>query len=52
MANRSTKGSGLSKIQEMISEHIVEYVDPRFTDSRGKWRHTPHPVEFETYHSV
>src|SRR6202162_414866 len=40
MVKKPTDSSHLSKIQEMISEHTVEYVDLRFTDPRGKWQHT------------
>src|SRR5450631_4772970 len=39
MVKRPTESSSLSKVQEMISEHTVEYVDLRFTDPRGKWQH-------------
>src|SRR5579859_8281203 len=44
MVKKPTDSSGLSKVQEMISEHTVEYVDLRFTDPRGKWQHTAQHV--------
>jgi glutamine synthetase len=44
MVKRPTESSSLSKVQEMISEHTVEYVDLRFTDPRGKWQHTAQHV--------
>ena len=31
---------GYAKVQEMISDNSVEFVDLRFTDPRGKWQHT------------
>jgi len=44
MVKKPTDSSGLGKVQEMISEHTVEYVDLRFTDPRGKWQHTAQHV--------
>src|ERR1700675_3741970 len=44
MVKKPTDSSHLSKVQEMISEHTVEYVDLRFTDPRGKWQHTAQHV--------
>src|SRR6202789_575612 len=41
---KKPESSGLSKVQEMISEQTVEYVDLRFTDPRGKWQHTAQHV--------
>ena len=36
----SGAGNGAGKVLEMIGEHSVEYVDLRFTDTRGKEQHT------------
>src|SRR6266571_4282942 len=44
MVKKPTDSSALDKVQEMISEHTVEYVDLRFTDPRGKWQHTAQHV--------
>ena len=44
MVKKPTESSNLGKVQEMISEHTVEYVDLRFTDPRGKWQHTAQHV--------
>src|ERR1700687_3148645 len=44
MVKKPTDSSVLGKVQEMISEHTVEYVDLRFTDPRGKWQHTAQHV--------
>src|SRR3954454_11784468 len=48
MVKKPTDSSVLSKVQEMISEHSVEYVDLRFTDPRGKWQHTAQHVSTMT----
>src|SRR6202051_2586945 len=44
MVKKPTDSSHLSKVQEMISEHTVEYGALRFTDPRGKWQHTAQHV--------
>src|SRR6202453_4597945 len=44
MVKKPTDSSGLGKVQEMISEQTVEYVDLRFTNPRGKWQHTAQHV--------
>src|SRR5579863_7970740 len=44
MVKKPTDSSHLSKVQEMIAEQTVEYVDLRFTDPRGKWQHTAQHV--------
>lgn len=32
--------SGISEILQLINEHEIEFVDFRFTDTKGKWQHT------------
>ncbi|MBT7898890.1 MAG: glutamine synthetase, partial [Rhodospirillales bacterium] len=34
----------VKRVQAMIKENDVKYVDFRFTDPRGKWQHTAQAV--------
>ena len=34
----------VKKVFEMIEEHEVEFLDLRFTDTRGKWQHVSYPI--------
>jgi len=34
----------IKKVFEMIKEHECEFVDVRFTDTRGKWQHVTFPI--------
>src|SRR3954452_11995513 len=44
MAKPEVSAAGVKKVQELLKEHSVEYVDLRFTDPRGKWQHTAQHV--------
>ncbi|RMH50902.1 MAG: type I glutamate--ammonia ligase [Zetaproteobacteria bacterium] len=34
----------INKVFELIKEHECEFVDVRFTDTRGKWQHVSFPI--------
>jgi len=34
----------VKKVFEMVKEHECEFVDMRFTDTRGKWQHVSFPI--------
>ncbi len=36
--------SDVSKVMDLIKEHDAQFVDLRFTDTRGKWQHTAQHV--------
>ena len=37
--------SDISKVMKMIKDKEVKFVDLRFTDTKGKWQHTPQTEE-------
>ena len=36
--------NAIKEVFEMVKEHEVDFVDVRFTDTRGKWQHVTFPI--------
>ncbi|MCT6855983.1 MAG: glutamine synthetase, partial [Bombella apis] len=40
----SPQKAAIQRVFELIEEHGIEFVDLRFTDTKGKWQHTTQTV--------